>query len=283
MGLLPKNEPRAVEPDKNIKMFLYGEPYSGKTTFASKFPKPVILSSDGNYRLLTTPAITLKSTTEWLAALEELEQGKDDFETVIIDVVDQFFDVYREEFLQAKGKEHETDLNMKGWEMVRKPFKNLIYRFANIPNKNIIFIGHSKDKTLKDRFGIETNVTTYVLPDDLARYINGLVTMTLHTAVEKTTETDDNGFKVYVPKHMLYLNALDESIKGGSRILFSKDKIDLGYDEFMEVMKESITNPITSKPVDKAKVTEKKPLKPLKAPTKAAEGITKPKEGASVW
>lgn len=270
---LPKNEPRAIIPEQRIRLFLYGEPYSGKTTFASKFPSPIILSSDGNYDLLDTPAITLNSTREWVDAIEELESGNHTFETVIVDVVDQFFDVYREEFLKAKGKEHETDLNMKGWEMVRKPFKHFLYRLASLPY-NIIFIGHSKDKIIKDRFGNETNNTTYVLPEDLARYITSLVKATCYTSVEKTKTRDESGVEVYEPKHLLYLNTIDDTTKGGSRILFSQDKIELNYDKFIEVLKDSVNNPITEKPVDK-KVKEVKAVKPLKP-------LDKPKADKSV-
>ena len=265
--ILPKNEPREIIPDKRMRFFIYGEPYTGKTTFASKFPAPVILSSDGNYDLLSTPAITLTSTMEWVKAIEELEKGDHTFETIIVDVVDQFFDVYREEFLKAKGKEHETDLNMKGWEMVRKPFKNLIYRLASLPY-NIIFIGHSKDKLIKDRFGNETTKTTYVLPEDLANYITSLVKATFYTSVEQTKTKGQDGIEIYEKKHFLYLNTMDDTRKGGSRILFTSDKIELDFERFMEVFKESIEKPITEKPVDKSvkQIKTAKPLKPLDKP-----------------
>lgn len=273
--MLPENKPREIVADKRVRMFVYGEPFSGKTTFASKFPNPIILSTDGNYDLLETPAITLSSTKEWLDAIAELESGKHTYETVIIDVVDQFFDIYREEFLRSKGKEHETDLNMKGWEMVRKPFKHMLYRLASLPY-NVIFIGHSKDKTMRDRFGIETTITTYVLPDELAKYITSVVKAAFFTQVEKAIELDDDGNKVFTKKYYLYLNAIDDSVKGGSRILFKKDKIELNYEEFMSVLKDSVDNPITEKTMDKKAVKEAKPLKALKPIDKpsAAKTVT---------
>ena len=268
--MLPKNEKRVVDPVKNIRMFIYGEPYTGKTTFASYFPDPVILSTDGNYQLLDTPAVQLTSLADWLKTIEELESGKHEFKTVIVDVVDQFFDIVRSEYLASKGKEHETDLNMKGWELVRKPFKLLLYRLASLP-LNVIFIGHSKVKTVTDRYRNETSYTTYVLPEDVATYLTSLVTVTSYAVVEKVLDTDENGDKVFVPKHQLYLNSMDDSIKGGSRILFKKDKIDLDYDTFIEIFQDSVQNPIKRKLVDKDEAKPKKSLKPLKSIDKPAE------------
>lgn len=261
--MLPKNEPRVIKPDERIRLYIYGMPYSGKTTFASQFPDPVILSTDGNYDLLDTPAITLKTTKDWIKAIEELEEGKHTFKTVIIDVVDQFFEIVRSDYLRSADKEHETDLNRKGWELVRKPFKLLLYRIAQLP-LNLVFIGHSKVIKLTDSFNNEKDVISFALPDDLSRYLSSLVRATMYVSVEKTVETDEEGNRVFIPKHMLYLNTIDDTTSGGSRILFTKDKIELDYNEFMDILKESVENPIRQKTLDKKPQKQLRPLKPLK-------------------
>ena len=69
---LPENKPRELQPTHNIKLFLYGEPYTGKTTFASKFPNPLILSTDGNYKFLTTPALDVNNLTDWKELIDVL-------------------------------------------------------------------------------------------------------------------------------------------------------------------------------------------------------------------
>jgi len=63
---LPKNKPvKQVRKKKTI--WLYGEPYTGKTTFASQFPNHLFLTTDGNIRELMTyaadeqpPAVEIK-------------------------------------------------------------------------------------------------------------------------------------------------------------------------------------------------------------------------------
>ena len=45
--MLPENKKRDVQTSKKVKLYLYGSPMSGKTTFASGFPEPLILNTDG--------------------------------------------------------------------------------------------------------------------------------------------------------------------------------------------------------------------------------------------
>ena len=40
---------------KKIKMFLYAEPGTGKSTFASKAPNPFFITTDGNFEWLDLP------------------------------------------------------------------------------------------------------------------------------------------------------------------------------------------------------------------------------------
>ena len=264
MGIIPENKPREIKPLDKIKMFLYGDPYSGKTTFASTFPNPIILSTDGNYGLLSTPAITITTVAEWEKAFEELEKGNHTYETVVVDLADSLYDLIRGEVLKETKIAHETDLGHgKGWHLVRKPVQLMFYKFASLPY-NVIFIGHSKVATAKDRVKGEYNYVTSLLPELMSKYLNGLVTYTLYTTVEKVVTEDDNGSTIITPKHSLYLNTIDESIKGGSRVLFKEDKIDLNYDKFIQVLEDSVLNPIDRLVVEKVK-KEVKILKPLKA------------------
>lgn len=274
--ILPENKPREIKPTEKIKMFLYGDPYTGKTTFASKFPNPILLSTDGNYELIDTPAIRITTIAEWETAIKELEAGKHTFETVVVDLADQLYDLVRDEVLKSSKIIHETDLGHgKGWHLVRKPVQLLLYRLASLPY-NVIFIGHSKIGTGKDRVRGEFTYVTSLMPELMVKYLQGLVTYTLYTAVEKEAEQDEQGNTIITPKHYLYLNAIDESIKGGSRVLFKEDRIDLDYDKFIEVLTDSIYNPIDRLVKEKVKKEVKplkalKPLKPLKEETKVEE------------
>ena len=267
---LPENKPREIEPLSKIKMFLYGEPYTGKTTFASKFPNPIILSTDGNYQLLDTPAMHLLTVADWYKAIEELGKGNHTFETVIVDLADGLFDIIRGEVLENYKLEHESDSpHGKGWNLVRKPSELMFHRIASLPY-NIIFIGHSKIMSGKDRVKGEYSYTAPKMSDGMANYLKGLVTYTLYTAVENIKEKDELGDTIIYAKRLLKLNPVDETIKNGGRVLFKEDTIELDYDKFVEVLTDSVINPIDKLVVKNPKknLTPLKPLKPITKPTK---------------
>lgn len=48
MFQLPKNEPVKMEKTENLKIILFGEPMTGKSTFATGFPNPIVISTEGN-------------------------------------------------------------------------------------------------------------------------------------------------------------------------------------------------------------------------------------------
>jgi adenylate kinase family enzyme len=58
--MIPKNEPVTRKATDRVKVFIFGQPMSGKTTFAATFPSPLILSTDGNFKHTKVPAISIK-------------------------------------------------------------------------------------------------------------------------------------------------------------------------------------------------------------------------------
>ena len=58
--LLPKNERRNIETVEKKVVWLYGSPFTGKTTFANRFPDPLMLNTDGNIKFVDAPYIPIK-------------------------------------------------------------------------------------------------------------------------------------------------------------------------------------------------------------------------------
>ena len=58
--LLPKNERRNIEKVEKRVIWIYGAPFSGKTTFANAFPDPLMLNTDGNIKFVDAPYIHIK-------------------------------------------------------------------------------------------------------------------------------------------------------------------------------------------------------------------------------
>ena len=58
MVTLPENKlKKPTDEIGRMKVWIYGQPYSGKTTFADSFPDPLILSTDGNTDECKHPSI----------------------------------------------------------------------------------------------------------------------------------------------------------------------------------------------------------------------------------
>ena len=60
MATLPKNERRTAEAPTKRTMWLYGSPFSGKTTFADSAPDPLMLNTDGNAVYVTAPYVSIQ-------------------------------------------------------------------------------------------------------------------------------------------------------------------------------------------------------------------------------
>ena len=54
--MLPKNEKRTVNKLSQIKIWIYGAPFSGKTTLANNFPDALMLNTDGNINSFDRPS-----------------------------------------------------------------------------------------------------------------------------------------------------------------------------------------------------------------------------------
>ena len=92
---LPSTQRVDVERTSKKKIWIYGQPYSGKTTFADQAPTPLNLNTDGNVKYVTMPRLAIKDevTVEgrltnrkfaweiFKEAIADLEKGSD-FETV---------------------------------------------------------------------------------------------------------------------------------------------------------------------------------------------------------
>lgn len=85
--ILPTNEEKIV--DVTPKNYLvWGESMSGKTYFATQFPNPILLNTDGNAVKVPTPSIDIRDYDQFIQIVGELEKGGHPYESVIIDLVD---------------------------------------------------------------------------------------------------------------------------------------------------------------------------------------------------
>ena len=85
-------QPHQVSRDmRGYSIFFYGEPKSGKTTIATKFPRHLLLAFEKGYNAIPgAMAQPINSWSEFKKVLRQLKdaRAKEMFETIIIDTAD---------------------------------------------------------------------------------------------------------------------------------------------------------------------------------------------------
>ena len=172
------------------RIWVYGQPFSGKTTFAVGSPDHYVLSTDGNaqystnsYKVITDEVtvngrITLRKQA-WEVFKEEiakLETGSN-YKTIIVDLVEDTYEMARLYMYNKLGITHESDDAFRAWDKVRTEYLSTMRRLLNLPY-DVVLLSHedtSKDITKKSGeniTAIKPNVT-----DKVANKLAGMVAL----------------------------------------------------------------------------------------------------------
>lgn len=154
-------KPHVVSRDlTGYSVLLYGEPKSGKTTTASKFPNSLLLAFELGYNAL--PGVMAKPMATWRdmrTTLKELEdpEVKNTFKNIIIDTVDLAYDAAKKYVCNQNEVNDITDIGFgKGYNLVMKEFDEAIRAILRM-GYGCILISHATDKVFKDAQGKEFN------------------------------------------------------------------------------------------------------------------------------
>ena len=154
-------QPHQVSRDmRGYSVFFYGEPKSGKTTIATKFPKHFLLAFEKGYNAIPgAMAQPINSWSEFKKVLKQLKDPKaaERFETIIIDTADIAYD-YCEKFICSQ---HSVDAIGdipfgKGYTLASKEFDSCLRSIVQM-DFGLVLISHSVDKTFTDEKGDEYN------------------------------------------------------------------------------------------------------------------------------
>ena len=245
--LLPKNERREVKQFAKKKLWIYGCPFSGKSTLADQFPDPLFLSTDGNVNNITAAFLPIKNTvttkgrlTEttlaWATlkdALLELEKKDNDFKTIVIDLVEDTYEHCRVYCYDKLGIEHESDNSFKAWDFVRNEFLGTMKRFMNLDYENIILISHEDtSKDITKRGGDKITAVRPNITEKISLKLAGMVDIVARIVVEDGKRSIS--FKS------------DNVVFGGGRLKLNATEIPLNYNELMNVYENS-TEVVTNK------------------------------------
>lgn len=167
--LLPINKPKEKDITPKV-FFIWGQSMSGKTYLARQFPSPLIINTDGNAKKVDTPSVEVYDFETFIKVLEEVEEGKHEFKTIIIDLVDDIKTMLERWVCQTEGKKDNKTYEVigdigygKGYSKSKSMWQNLLVRLNHLPY-NVIFISHIVEVTEDNQ--------TFEKPSLEQRYLN---------------------------------------------------------------------------------------------------------------
>ena len=142
----------------HLKVLVYWDPGTGKTSFGATAPNPFWLSAEGWLAsVIDTDPVgieinSLKDLKDALIYLQQKQYEKDQIivETVIIDSVTEINEIIKD---SIKDRSWWRELAGKDWGKIQDEIRTILRRFRDLP-LNVIFVCHSKeikdeDKTTK--------------------------------------------------------------------------------------------------------------------------------------
>ena len=239
--LLPKNERVKIGSTTFMKGWIYGVPFSGKTTFLDNAPDPLNLNTDGNTKYVTMQRIRIrdevtvegrqtKTKFAWeifKETISELEKYQNDFKTIIVDLVEDTREMCRVYMYDKYGWEHESDGGYgKGWDMIKTEYLSTIRRLLNL-DYNIFLVSHEdSSKDLTKSSGDKVTRIAPNIQEALANKLAGMVDFVARVVINK----DDSRSLSFKTNNVVF---------GGGRLHINVDEIPLDWNELMKVYAEA--------------------------------------------
>lgn len=161
--------PHQVSRDlRGYSVLMYGEPKSGKTTTATKFPNHLILAFEKGYAAIPgAMAMPMNSWSDFKKVLRQLKTPEvmAKFETIIIDTADIAYDYCERHICNINGKEKIGDIPFgQGYTLTGKEFDDALRTVVQL-NYGLVLISHSTDKTFTSETGEEYQQIVPTLPN----------------------------------------------------------------------------------------------------------------------
>ena len=233
--------PHQVSRDlRGYSVFFYGDPKSGKTTIATKFPRHLLLAFEKGYNAIPgAMAQPINTWGEFRKVLRQLkdEKVKEKFETIIIDTADIAYD-YCEKYICANAKRSDGGVGVdaiadipfgKGYGFVGKEFDECLRSIVQM-GYGLVLISHAADKTFKDEAGNEYNQIVPTLDKRARNIVSRLCDIIGYSRA--VMENDQLVTKLFIRGTPRYM--------AGSRFKYTPDYIDFTYEALVKAIGDAI-------------------------------------------
>ena len=216
---------------------LYGPAKIGKTTFASKMPKPLLLAFEAGYHAI--PGIVAQDVTTWgemKQVMRELKKPEvqNTYSSIVVDTVDIAAELCQKYVCTQLGIENIGDggWGTNGWSKYKKEFEET-FRSLAMMGYAIVFISHDKEKTITPKQGKEYQQIGSSMQSSALSIIENMCDIIGYAHNKVNLETG-------VSRRVLTLRSDDDSIRCGGRFANIKSEIDFSYEALTKALCDAI-------------------------------------------
>lgn len=235
-------QPHQVSRDlRGYSVFFYGEPKSGKTTIATKFPRHLLLAFEKGYNAI--PGAMAQPINSWADFRKVLRQLKDEavkqkFETIIIDTADIAYDLC-EKYVCANAKRPDGGFGVdsvadipfgKGYTLVAKEYDECLRSIVQM-DYGLVLISHAVDKTFKDELGQEFSQIVPTLGNKPRNIVSRMCDI---IGYSRPVQLENGGTST-----KLFMRGTPRYV-AGSRFKYTPDVIDFNYQSLVDSISDAI-------------------------------------------
>lgn len=263
-------QPHKVSRDlRGYAVTFYGEPKSGKTTTAARFPATLLLAFEKGYSAIPgVRAQPINSWSDFLKVLRQLKtpEAKATFSNIAIDTADIAYDLCIKYIVAQHGASDIQDQKVlpygKGFQLVEREFDEKL-RSIMQEDYGLIMISHSQDKSFKDESGEEYNQIVPTLDKRGAKIVTRMSDIIGYSRAVENPETGDLETRLFMRGTPRYV--------AGSRFPDTPDSIIFNYTNLVESLSAAVdaleerygATAVTSDPLGVSAVAKIAPVEEL--------------------
>ena len=212
MGLIPTVKSKPKERFEENLTLIYGAPKVGKSTFCSGLDNPLFLDTESGLNNLEVYKIGIDSWETFKEAYKELkaQQGKLPFNTLVIDTIDNLWQMCSDYICKANKVVHESELEWgKGYAMIKREFNMALAAYRQL-GMGVIYTSHAEAREITTRVG-KYNRYEPTMAKKCAEAILPSVDFILYAESQESKDGTEN--RVIHTKPSKYWNAGDRTGK----------------------------------------------------------------------
>lgn len=216
-----------------FKVVLYGQVGVGKSTWASKAPKPLVIDPNNRTRFIEYHERALvESWSDVIQVLEDVEAGEfSDVETIVLDELATLEALNHKHILETTKLKELTDDYAAGYKKSHQDFKNLLGRL-DIIGKNVIIIGHTFVKKFDNPEGADYDQFKIDCREKIANMLTQWADGVFFARHLRFVENGKDGKTVGIYDEKPIIHTVEDAAYVAKNSYGMKSKISLDFDEF---------------------------------------------------